>query len=92
MAWAQRSGVLYRRLRLEAQGRGEQFMGYALATARLRRAITSVGTEPGRIAPFAASAIIAPLQRGQQRKSAISTSLEHCPGISPLTKVASSGK
>jgi hypothetical protein len=35
MAWAQRSGVLpefnreYRRLRLEAQRRGERFMGYA---------------------------------------------------------------
>jgi hypothetical protein len=43
MAWAQRTGVLqefnqeYRRRRLEAQGRGERFMGYAQATARLRR-------------------------------------------------------
>jgi hypothetical protein len=55
MAWAQRTGVLhefnqeYRRQRLEAQGRGEQFMGYAQATARLRRAITKVaatGTAP----------------------------------------------
>ena len=27
----------YKRRRLEAQGRGEQFMGYAQATARLRR-------------------------------------------------------
>ena len=46
MAWAQRTGVLhefnreYRRRRLEAQGRGERFMGYAQAKARLRRAIT----------------------------------------------------
>jgi hypothetical protein len=55
MAWAQRSGVLhefnqeYRRRRLEAQGRGERFTGYAQATARLRRAITRVaanGTAP----------------------------------------------
>jgi hypothetical protein len=43
MAWAQRTGVLqefnqeYRRQRLEAQRRGERFMGYAQATARLRR-------------------------------------------------------
>ena len=48
MAWAQRSGVLhefnqeYRRRRLEAQRRGEGFMGYAQAKARLRRAITKV--------------------------------------------------
>jgi hypothetical protein len=46
MAWAQRTGVLhefnqeYRRRRLGAQRRGERFMGYAQATARLRRAIT----------------------------------------------------
>ena len=46
MAWAQRTGVLhvfnqeYRRRRLEAQRRGERFMGYAQAMARLRRAIT----------------------------------------------------
>ena len=33
----------YRRRRLEAQRRGERFMGYAQATARLRRAI-STGT------------------------------------------------
>jgi hypothetical protein len=55
MAWAQRTGVLhefnqeYRRRRLESQRRGEQFMGYAQATARLRRAITKVaatGTGP----------------------------------------------
>jgi hypothetical protein len=43
MAWAQRSGVLhefnqeYRRRRLEAQRRGERFMGYGQATALLRR-------------------------------------------------------
>jgi hypothetical protein len=48
MAWAQRTGVLhefnqgYRRRRLEARRRGERFMGYAQATARLRRAITKV--------------------------------------------------
>jgi hypothetical protein len=48
MAWAQRSGVLHefnqecRRRRLGAQRRGERFMGYAQATARLRRAITKV--------------------------------------------------
>ena len=48
MAWAQRTGVLqefnqeYRRRRLEALGRGERFMGYAQATARLRRAIIKV--------------------------------------------------
>ena len=48
MAWAQRSGVLhefnqeYRRRRLEAQARGERFMGYARATVRLRRALTKV--------------------------------------------------
>jgi hypothetical protein len=53
MAWAQRTGVLhefnqeYRRRRLEAQRRGERFMGYAMA--RLRRALTKVaanGTAP----------------------------------------------
>jgi hypothetical protein len=50
IAWAQRSGVLhefnqeFRRRRLEAQGRGEQFMGYAQATARLRRAIAKVAS------------------------------------------------
>ena len=32
----------YRRRRLEAQGRGEPFMGYAQAMARLRRAILLV--------------------------------------------------
>jgi hypothetical protein len=48
MAWAQRSGVLsefnreYRRRRLEAEGRGERFMGYTQAKARLRRAIIKV--------------------------------------------------
>jgi hypothetical protein len=48
MAWAQRSGVLqefnqeYRRRRIEAQRRGELFMGYAQATARLRRAMARV--------------------------------------------------
>jgi hypothetical protein len=48
MAWAQRTGVLhefnqeYRLRRLEAQRRGEGFMGYAQAKARLRRAITKV--------------------------------------------------
>jgi hypothetical protein len=48
MAWAQRTGVLhefnqeYRRRRLEAQGRGERFMSYGEAMARLRRAITKV--------------------------------------------------
>jgi len=48
MAWAQRTGPLhefnqeYRRRRLEAQRRGERFMGYAQATARLRCAITKV--------------------------------------------------
>jgi hypothetical protein len=48
MAWAQRTGVLhefnqeYRRRRLESQRRGERFMGYAQATARLRHAITKV--------------------------------------------------
>jgi len=48
MAWAQRTGVLhqlnqeYRRRRLEAQRRGERFMGYAQAKARLRRAIAKV--------------------------------------------------
>jgi hypothetical protein len=42
MAWAQRTGVLhefnqeYRHRRLEARGRGERFMAYAQATARLR--------------------------------------------------------
>ena len=59
MAWAQRTGLLhefnqeYRRQRLEAQERGERFMGYAQATARLRlrlrRAITKMaatGTPP----------------------------------------------
>jgi hypothetical protein len=59
MAWAQRTGVLhefnqeYRRRRLEAQRRGERFMGYAQATARLRRAITKVaaGGEPVAIVP-----------------------------------------
>ena len=35
-----------RRRRLEAQRRGERFMGYAQATARLRRAITKVAA-PG---------------------------------------------
>jgi hypothetical protein len=58
MAWAQRAGVLrefnqeYRRQRLEAQRRGERFMSYAQATARLRRAITKVaatGSAPGAI-------------------------------------------
>jgi hypothetical protein len=50
MAWAQRTGVLhefnqeYRRRRLEAQRRGERFMGYAQATARLRRAMMKVAT------------------------------------------------
>jgi hypothetical protein len=44
MAWAQKSGVLhefnqeYRRRRLEAQRRGERFMGYAQAKARQRHA------------------------------------------------------
>jgi hypothetical protein len=49
MAWAQRAGVLhefnhqeYRCRRLEAQARGERFIGSAQATARLRRAITKV--------------------------------------------------
>src|SRR6516165_7552415 len=48
MAWAQRTGALhefnreYKRRRLEAQRRGERFMGYAQATARLRHAITKV--------------------------------------------------
>jgi hypothetical protein len=50
-AWPgqQRTGVLhelnqeYRRRRLEAQGRGERFMGYGEAMAWLRRAITKVG-------------------------------------------------
>jgi hypothetical protein len=48
MAWAQRNGVLsefnreYRRRRLAAAARGERFMGYAQAKARLRRAITNV--------------------------------------------------
>jgi hypothetical protein len=48
MAWAQRTGVLhefnqeYRRRRLESRRRGERFMGYAQATARLRRAIIKV--------------------------------------------------
>jgi hypothetical protein len=48
MAWAQRTGVLHelnqesRCRRLEAQRRGERFMGYTQATARLRRAITKV--------------------------------------------------
>ena len=48
MAWAQMTGVLhefnqeYRRRRLEAQRRGERFMGYAQATARLRRTIAKV--------------------------------------------------
>ena len=48
MASAQRTVVLhefnqeYRRRRLEAQRRGEGFMGYAQAKARLRRAITEV--------------------------------------------------
>ena len=55
MASAQRTVVLhefnqeYRRRPLEAQGRGEPFMGYAQAKARLRRAITGVaatGTAP----------------------------------------------
>jgi hypothetical protein len=56
-AWLgpQRTGVLhefnqeYRRRRLEAQGKGEQFMGYEHATARLRRTIVKVaatGTAP----------------------------------------------
>ena len=54
----QRTGVLhefnqeYRRRRLEAQGRGERFMGYAQATVQLRRAITKVaatGTAPAGI-------------------------------------------
>ena len=50
MALAQRSGVLhefnqeYRRRQLEAQGRGERFMGYAQAMARLRRAMIKVAT------------------------------------------------
>jgi hypothetical protein len=45
MAWAQRTGVLrafnqeYRRRRLEAQRRGERFMGYGQATARLRHVL-----------------------------------------------------
>jgi hypothetical protein len=57
MAWAQRTGVLhefnqeYRRRRLEAQRRGEPFMGYGQATARLRRAITKVAATG--IAPMA---------------------------------------
>jgi hypothetical protein len=48
MAWAQRSGVLhefnqeYRRRRLEAQARGEPFMTYGAARARLRRAMMKV--------------------------------------------------
>jgi hypothetical protein len=48
MAWAQRSGVLhefnqeYRRRRLEAQRRGERFMGYAQAKERLRGAMVKV--------------------------------------------------
>jgi hypothetical protein len=48
MAWAQRNGVLsefnreYRRRRLESQRRGERFMGYGQATARLRRAMIKV--------------------------------------------------
>ena len=59
MAWPQRTGVLhefnqeYRRRRVEAQRRGERFMGYAQATARLlRRAITKVvatDADPGAI-------------------------------------------
>jgi hypothetical protein len=39
----------YRRRRLEAQRRGERFMGYAQATARLRRAmmkVAAIGTAP----------------------------------------------
>ena len=42
----------YRRRRLEAQGRGERFMGYAQAKGRLRRAIAKVaatGTAPAAI-------------------------------------------
>jgi hypothetical protein len=59
MAWAQRTGVLhefnqeYRRRRLEAQRRGERFMSYGQAMARLRCAITKVaaGGAPVAIVP-----------------------------------------
>jgi hypothetical protein len=58
IAWAQRSGVLhefnqeYRRRRLKRQARGERFMGYAQAPARLRRAIAKVATSGTATAAF----------------------------------------
>ena len=59
MAWAQRSGVLhefnqeYRRRRLEAQGRGARFRGYAQATVRLRRVLveTAAGNSTAPLMP-----------------------------------------
>jgi hypothetical protein len=92
MAWAQRSGALsefnreYRRRRLEAQGRGARFMGYAQATARLRRAMTKV-TATG-TAPVAILREVFGAEDGRDRTRYRAKGLAAAPGARQTGRVA----